>query len=164
MSILLSLISHFQKVRTIEHDAKVFKLQLWDTAGQERFRTIVASYYRGAHGIIIVYDITNQVSSSIKSAQSLIAHLQESFNNVKQWLVEIDKYASKDVCKLLVGNKLDEEEKRVVATADAEKLAKQMGIPFLEASAKDSTNVEKVISLSAFGLANMLIPFRPSPT
>ncbi|KAK4279306.1 hypothetical protein QN277_011105 [Acacia crassicarpa] len=58
----------------------------WDTAGQERFRTITSSYYRGAHGIIIVYDVTEM----------------ESFNNVKQWLNEIDRYANDSVCKLLV--------------------------------------------------------------
>ncbi|CAM0958698.1 unnamed protein product [Alopecurus aequalis] len=63
------------KIRTVELDGKSVKLQIWDTAGQERFRTITSSYYRGAHGIIIVYDVTDM----------------ESFNNVKQWLSEIDR-------------------------------------------------------------------------
>ncbi|KAJ0836007.1 putative small GTP-binding protein [Helianthus annuus] len=103
------------------------KLQIWDTAGQERFRTITSSYYRGAHGIIIVYDVTEM----------------ESFNNVKQWLSEIDRYANESVCKLLVGNKCDLVENKVVDTQTAKEFADELGIPFLETSAKDSVNVEQ---------------------
>ncbi|XP_020531803.1 ras-related protein RIC1 isoform X2 [Amborella trichopoda] len=91
------------KIRTVELDGKTVKLQIWDTAGQERFRTITSSYYRGAHGIIIVYDVTEM----------------ESFNNVKQWLNEIDRYASDNVSKLLVGNKCDLVENKVVDTEKA---------------------------------------------
>lgn len=107
-----------QKIRTIELDGKTVKLQIWDTAGQERFRTITSSYYRGAHGIIVVYDVTDQ----------------ESFANVKSWLGtktrqkqtclacltlfrhvgEIDRYAAENVNKLLVGNKADLVQKKVV--------------------------------------------------
>ncbi|TVT98560.1 hypothetical protein EJB05_56135, partial [Eragrostis curvula] len=120
------------KIRTIEMDGKTIKLQIWDTAGQERFRTITSSYYRGAHGIIsleslqIVYDITDM----------------ESFNNVKQWMSEIDRYANDSVCKLLVGNKCDLVESRAVETAVAKAYADEIGIPFLETSAKESINVE----------------------
>ena len=84
------------KIVTVD-DTKV-KLQIWDTAGQERFRTITSSYYRGAHGIIVVYDCTDQ----------------ESFNNVKHWFEEINRYACENVNKLLVGNKIDMVEKKVV--------------------------------------------------
>lgn len=115
------------KIRTVEQDGKTIKLQIWDTAGQERFRTITSSYYRGAHGIIIVYDITDQ----------------ESFNNVKQWLSEIDRYASDNVNKLLVGNKSDLTSQRAVPYETAKAFADEVGIPFLEASAKDATNVEQ---------------------
>ncbi|KAF6159676.1 hypothetical protein GIB67_029934 [Kingdonia uniflora] len=114
------------KIKTVEIGGKTVKLQIWDTAGQERFRTITSSYYRGAHGIIIVYDVTDA----------------ESFNNVKQWLSEIDRYANDSVCKLLVGNKCDLVENKVVDTQTAKTFAEEVGIPFLETSAKDSINVE----------------------
>ncbi|KAI8638467.1 GTP-binding protein ypt1 [Parasitella parasitica] len=115
------------KIRTIELEGKTVKLQIWDTAGQERFRTITSSYYRGAHGIIVVYDVTDK----------------ESFNNVKQWLQEIDRYAAEGVNKLLVGNKSDLTDKKVVDFADAKDFAEPINIPILETSAKDSTNVEQ---------------------
>jgi Ras-related protein Rab-1A len=102
-------------------------LQIWDTAGQERFRTITSSYYRGAHGIIVVYDVTDI----------------ETFNNVKQWLQEIDRYASEGVNKLLVGNKSDLVSKKVVEYQVAKDFADSLGIPFLETSAKNATNVEQ---------------------
>ncbi|THG01581.1 hypothetical protein TEA_029761 [Camellia sinensis var. sinensis] len=121
------LLLRFAKIRTVELDGKTIKLQIWDTAGQERFRTITSSYYRGAHGIIIVYDVTEM----------------ESFNNVKQWLNEIDRYANDTVCKLLVGNKCDLVENKVVDTQTAKAFADELGIPFLETSAKDSINVEQ---------------------
>ncbi|EMR09239.1 GTP-binding protein ypt1 [Pneumocystis murina B123] len=115
------------KIRTIELEGKTVKLQIWDTAGQERFRTITSSYYRGAHGIIIVYDVTDQ----------------DTFNNVKQWLQEIDRYASESVNKLLIGNKSDMVDKKVVDPSQAKELANGLNIPFLETSAKSSTNVEQ---------------------
>jgi Ras-related protein Rab-1A len=87
---------------------------------------ITSSYYRGAHGIIIVYDVTDL----------------ESFNNVKSWLQEIDRFASEHVCKLLVGNKNDMTTKKVVDTAVAKEFADSLGIKFLETSAKTSENVE----------------------
>ena len=115
------------KIRTIELDGKCIKLQIWDTAGQERFRTITSSYYRGAHGIIIVYDITDK----------------DSYNNVKQWLNEIERYANESVNKLLVGNKADLEEKRMVQTDTAKEYAASSDINFLETSAKEKMNVER---------------------
>lgn len=115
------------KIRTIELEGKTIKLQIWDTAGQERFRTITSSYYRGAHGIIIVYDVTDM----------------ETFNNVKTWLSEIEKYATDSVNKLLVGNKCDLVVKKAVDYNTAKDFADGLGIPFLETSAKNATNVEQ---------------------
>lgn len=115
------------KIKTVELDGKTVKLQIWDTAGQERFRTITSSYYRGSHGIIIVYDVTDQ----------------ESFNGVNMWLQEIDRYATSSVLKLLVGNKCDLTDKRVVEYDVAKEFADANNMPFLETSALDSTNVEE---------------------
>nr|GMC61863.1 ras-related protein RABD2a [Ipomoea batatas] len=127
------LLLRFAKIRTVEQDGKTIKLQIWDTAGQERFRTITSSYYRGAHGIIIVYDITDQ----------------ESFNNVKQWLNEIDRYASENVNKLLVGNKSDLTDNRAVSYDTAKAFADEIGIPFMETSAKNASNVEQAFMAMA---------------
>jgi len=134
------------KIRTIELDGKTIKLQIWDTAGQERFRTITSSYYRGAHGIIVVYDVTDQ----------------ESFNNVKQWLQEIDRYACETVNKLLVGNKCDLTTKKVVDYATAKEYADQLGIPCLETSAKNATNVEQAFMTMAAEIKNRVGPPAPS--
>lgn len=114
------------KINTIEIDDKKIKLQIWDTAGQERFRTITTSYYRGAHGIIIMYDITNY----------------ESFENIKQWLFEINKYAREEVNKILVGNKCDLKNKRVISKQAGKEYAEELGIEFIETSAKSSQNVD----------------------
>lgn len=115
------------KIKTVELDGKTVKLQIWDTAGQERFRTITSSYYRGAHGIIIVYDVTDH----------------DSFNDVKMWLQEIDRYATAGVLKLMVGNKSDLQDKRMVEYDVAKEFADSLQIPFLETSALDSSNVEE---------------------
>ena len=114
------------KIRTVELEGKTIKLQIWDTAGQERFRTITSRIIAGAR-IIVVYDVTDQ----------------ESFNNVKTWLSEIDRYANENVNKLLVGNKSDLTSKKVVDYAIAKAFRDEIGIPLMETSAKNATNVEQ---------------------
>ncbi|CAE8584500.1 unnamed protein product, partial [Polarella glacialis] len=121
------------KIRTLDLDSKTVKLQIWDTAGQERFRTITSSYYRGAHGIIVVYDVTDK----------------ESFNNVKHWMQEIDKYAADGVNKLLVGNKCDLSSKKVVSYDEAKELADSLTVQFMETSAKNALNVEQAFKMMA---------------
>ncbi|KAJ8439908.1 hypothetical protein Cgig2_003974 [Carnegiea gigantea] len=117
------------KIRTIELDGKRIKLQIWDTAGQERFRTITTAYYRGAMGILLVYDVTDE----------------SSFNNIRNWIRNIEQHASDNVNKILVGNKADmDESKRAVPTAKGQALADEYGIKFFETSAKTNLNVEEV--------------------
>lgn len=112
------------KIKTIELDGKKVKLQIWDTAGQERFRTITTAYYRGAMGILLVYDVTDE----------------QSFGNVRQWMRNIEQHASKNVDKILIGNKCDLS--RVVSVEKGEALAKDFNIQFMETSAKNNINVE----------------------
>lgn len=118
------------KIRTIEIDGKIIKLQIWDTAGQERFRTITSSYYRGAQGIIITYDITDETT----------------LRNVKMWLGEIEKYASPNVCKYLVGNKSDLELKRRISKEVGEQLASDNNMIFSETSAKSNIGIDEIFN------------------
>ena len=106
--------------------AKV-KLKIWDTAGQERFRTITSMLYRGTHGVIFVYDVTNA----------------DTFKSIKKWLHEIDQNCDR-VSRVLVGNKDDNHEKKVVPLEEAQQFADQIGIPLYETSAKEGKNVEEV--------------------
>ncbi|KAK5092939.1 GTP-binding protein [Exophiala xenobiotica] len=114
------------KIRTIDLDGKRVKLQIWDTAGQERFRTITTAYYRGAMGILLVYDVTDR----------------KSFENIRTWFSNVEQHASEGVNKILIGNKCDWEEKRQVTTEEGQGLADELDIPFMEVSAKTNINIE----------------------
>ncbi|XP_067416539.1 ras-related protein Rab-3D [Emydura macquarii macquarii] len=116
------------KVKTVYRNEKRVKLQIWDTAGQERYRTITTAYYRGAMGFLLMYDIANQ----------------ESFNAVQDWATQIKTYSWDNAQVILVGNKCDLEDDRVVATEDGKRLADELGFEFFEASAKDNINVKQV--------------------
>eukprot|EP01091_Cochliopodium_minus_P000818 TRINITY_DN10724_c0_g1_i1.p1 TRINITY_DN10724_c0_g1~~TRINITY_DN10724_c0_g1_i1.p1 ORF type:complete len:198 (-),score=36.76 TRINITY_DN10724_c0_g1_i1:107-700(-) len=119
------------KTKLIEVNSKRIKLECWDTAGQERFQTITASYYRGAAGIILVYDITSR----------------DSFTKLSLWKNEIDKYSgNKDLKIMVLGNKCDIENDRKVSTKEAEEFALSHGAKFLEVSAKQTINVEKAFT------------------
>ena len=126
------------KIKTVDVDSKQIKLQIWDTAGQERFKTITSSYYKGAHGIIVVYDITDR----------------ESFSNIQTWMAEVEKHASDNISRILVGNKSDLEGQRQVFFEEGQELADHYCVRFMEASAKDSKNVEQVITLMTREIKN----------
>ena len=108
-------------------NGKTVKVQLWDTAGQERFRTIAKSYYKGAHGIILIYDVTNR----------------KTYENIRKWLNQINNEASNKISIILVANKIDREEERQISVEEGESLANANNLPIFEASAKDSINVEE---------------------
>jgi Ras-related protein Rab-1A len=124
------------KITNIELENKIIKLQIWDTAGQERFRTITTSYYRGAHGIIVVYDITNR----------------ESFNNIKFWLEEVLKYGTEKTNVLIIGNKSDLPNKRVVSLEEAKNFADKYSYDLIETSAKTNLNIYKMF----FNMTNQI--------
>lgn len=111
--------------KTVQLRGHTIELLIHDTCGQERFRAITRSYYRGADGFILVYDVTNQ----------------ETFVHLDSWLQEIDAFAREDVIKIFVGNKSDLAKKKVVSKDSAQRFADHLGIPLLEASAMDATNV-----------------------
>ncbi|XP_073492584.1 ras-related protein Rab-26 isoform X2 [Aquarana catesbeiana] len=112
--------------KVLNVDGVKVKLQIWDTAGQERFRSVTHAYYRDAHALLLLYDVTNK----------------SSFDNIKAWLTEINEYAQKDVVIMLLGNKVDSTHERVVKMEDGERLAKEYSVPFMETSAKSGLNVD----------------------
>ena len=114
------------KALTLKSGKKV-KLQIWDTAGQDRFRTITKNYYKGAHGIILIYDVTNT----------------DTYDNVENWISQIKEEASPNVVIYLVGNKVDMEDKRKVTTEEGQKVADENNLPFIETSAKSDINVNE---------------------
>ncbi|XP_063690996.1 ras-related protein Rab-10-like [Bolinopsis microptera] len=132
------------KIKTIELHGKKIKLQIWDTAGQERFQTITTSYYRGAMGIMLVYDITQS----------------SSFGNINKWLRNIEDHATDNVAKLILGNKCDMEARRVVPTEQGEQLAKSKGLKFLETSAKANINIDKAFTM----IAEDILQKTPNPS
>uniref|UniRef100_A0A8C2RGI7 Ras-related protein Rab-30 n=1 Tax=Capra hircus TaxID=9925 RepID=A0A8C2RGI7_CAPHI len=115
-------------IKTVEINGEKVKLQIWDTAGQERFRSITQSYYRSANALILTYDIT----------------CEESFRCLPEWLREIEQYASNKVITVLVGNKIDLAERREVSQQRAEEFSEAQDMYYLETSAKESDNVEKL--------------------
>ncbi|KAK7455275.1 hypothetical protein VKT23_011148 [Stygiomarasmius scandens] len=121
------------KLISIPEENKVVKLQCWDTAGTESFRSITRSYYRGAAGCLLVYDVTSR----------------KSFLNTRTWLADVREHADPHLTCILVGNKVDlcdessSTTKRQVSTEEAEIFAKEEGLLFVESSAKSGHNVEK---------------------
>ncbi|KAK5845835.1 Ras-related RABC2a -like protein [Gossypium arboreum] len=117
------------KIKFLTVGGKRLKLTIWDTAGQERFRTLTSSYYRGAQGIILVYDVTRR----------------ETFTNLSTvWAKEVELYSTnRDCVKMLVGNKVDRDSERAVSREEGMDLAKDLGCMFLECSAKTRKNVEQ---------------------
>ncbi|XP_028777144.1 ras-related protein RABC2a isoform X2 [Neltuma alba] len=117
------------KIKVFTVGGKRLKLTIWDTAGQEKFRTLTSSYYRGAQGIILVYDVTRR----------------DTFTNLSEvWSKEVELYSTNQDCmKMLVGNKVDRDSERAVSKEEGLALAKELGSLFLECSAKTREKVDQ---------------------
>ncbi|CAD8177295.1 unnamed protein product [Paramecium pentaurelia] len=111
-------------------DDKIIKAQLWDTAGQERYRAIISSYYKGASGALIVFDITKQ----------------STFDNVDRWMKEVQESTSNEISVILVGNKSDLRHLRQISSDVSSAYASKHKIAFLETSAKDGANVHEAFN------------------
>jgi small GTP-binding protein len=118
------------KIKLVNENNQLIKLQIWDTAGQDRFRCITKNYFRGSDGIMLIYDITNQMS----------------FNNIRNWITQIKDSLGDDARITLVGNKVDLESNRIVLKEDGIKLANEHGFSFFETSAKEKINVDEAFS------------------
>ncbi|XP_049851799.1 ras-related protein Rab-2B-like [Schistocerca gregaria] len=125
--------------RTIMIDNKRVKLQIWDTAGQEKFRSITRSYYRGASGALLVYDITRR----------------ETFEHLSSWLEDCRKCSSNNTVIVLVGNKCDLEPDRQVTREEGENFAKKNNLEFIETSAKTAENVEEAFVRTSYKIYQM---------
>ena len=124
--------------KTIQINGKQIKIQIWDTAGQEAFQAITRTYYKGAIGALLVYDITRK----------------DTFIHVTKWLEEVRNNSSKTITVILIGNKKDLEDKRQVSYEEGEAFAKENGLMFLETSAKTAYNVVESFNLSAQCILN----------
>ena len=124
--------------KTIDINGKSIKIQIWDTAGQEAFQAITRTYYKGAIGALLVYDITRR----------------ETFTHATKWLDDVRTNSSKNVTVILIGNKKDLEDKRQVSYEEGEAFAKENGLMFLETSAKTAYNVVEAFNLSAQCILN----------
>ena len=124
--------------KTIEIDGKLVKIQIWDTAGHEAFQSITRTYYKGAVGALLVYDITRK----------------ETFNHLVKWLSEVKENASKEITIILIWNKNDLENERQVTYEEGESFAKENNLLFLETSAKTAKNIAEAFNLSALKILN----------
>ncbi|KAG7276157.1 hypothetical protein CRUP_030581 [Coryphaenoides rupestris] len=130
--------------RMITIDGKQIKLQIWDTAGQESFRSITRSYYRGAAGALLVYDITRR----------------DTFNHLTTWLEDARQHSNSNMVIMLIGNKRTLESRREVKKEEGEAFAREHGLIFMETSAKTASNVEEVFTSL---VTHSPLPFPPVP-
>ena len=134
--------------KNIQVKDKTIKIQIWDTAGQEAFQAITRTYYKGAIGALLVYDITRK----------------ETFDHIIKWYNEVKLNGSKDICCILIGNKKDLEDQRQVKYEDGKRLAEEHNLLFLETSAKTAENVQECFTVSAERILDQIAKSGVDPT
>ena len=117
------------KAINLDNNRKV-KIQIWDTAGEDRFRSITRNYYKGAKGILLIFDVTDK----------------ETFTHVRDWIERIHEESPEGITICLVGNKIDMNESRVISNEEGKKIADEFKIPYFETSAKSNIGVEEVFT------------------
>ena len=117
-------------VKNFKIENNIVKVQIWDTAGEERYRSITNAYYKGAKGSLLVYDITNK----------------KSFENVEKWISDLKANADEDISMILLGNKTDLEDKRVVTTEEGKNKAEFYNLTFMETSALNGNNIQEAFN------------------
>jgi Ras-related protein Rab-8A len=119
------------RLKTINlNDNRKVKIQIWDTAGEDRFRSITRNYYKGAKGILLIFDVTDK----------------ETFTHVRDWIERIHEESPEGITICLVGNKIDMNESRVISNEEGKKIADEFKIPYFETSAKSNIGVEEVFT------------------
>ena len=134
------------KIKTITINNKKVIMRIWDTSGQERYRSITQNFYRNANGILFIFDIANK----------------ESFDSIKNWLIDSEDSDIK-ISKILVGNKIDLEDERIINKETAENFANKKEIKYFETSAKEGKNIDLIFrELAELIMSNKLE--KPSET
>ena len=126
--------------KNLKIEDKIYRIQIWDTAGQENFRSITRAYYKNSVCAFVVYDITNK----------------NSFQNIKSWIEDCKKQSPKTVLLILVGNKVDLEDKRQVTYEEGSIFAEKNGMLFFETSAKNGKNIEEIFIKSSYEIAKKI--------
>ena len=126
--------------KNISINDKIYRIQIWDTAGQENFRSITRAYYKNSVCALVVYDITNR----------------DSFNNISNWIEDCKNQSPKTIFMVLVGNKSDLSDKRVISIEEGRELAEKYNMIFFETSAKTGDNVDLIFFKSAEEIAKKI--------